>query len=348
LNFEEQPMNTIRKTLLAAIAAGALPGWSAAGEPPRPAPAPRPPQAGQPLQQADMQRQLEEARRRLEMASAEVARLSSEMGRNVGGYYVEGARQPRALLGVALDPDEKKDGARVQSVSPGGAAEEAGIKVGDIITSIGGQDLGKEEHPNRALTDRMAQIEPNLKLQVGVLREGRKLNLDVVPRPSPTLAQELSRLYSEVRIRQPQAGRGFTTIVPGEALVAGTATNGERRVEIRNFPDGPNQGERFRDMEFATLSEKLGGYFGVKSGVLVVRAGANSAFKLEDGDVLLAIDGREATSAQQAGRILRSYGDGEKLKLRIQRDRKAQDIEITMPGPGGEVRGPAPAPARRN
>jgi S1-C subfamily serine protease len=66
--------------------------------------------------------------------------------------------------------------------------------------------------------------------------------------------------------------------------------------------------------------------------VLVVRAGANSPFKLKDGDVILAIDGREATSAQHAGRILRSYQAGEKLTLKVQRDRKAQNIEVTAPG----------------
>ncbi len=95
--------------------------------------------------------------------------------------------------------------------------------------------------------------------------------------------------------------------------------------------DGPDDGTRFHGLEFATLSEKLGNYFGVKSGVLVVRAGANSPFKLQDGDVILAIDGREATTAQQAGRILRSYGDGEKFTLRVQRDRKAQSFEAIMP-----------------
>ncbi len=72
----------------------------------------------------------------------------------------------------------------------------------------------------------------------------------------------------------------------------------------------------------------------MKSGVLVVRAPANSPFKLQDGDVILAIDGRDATSAQQAGRILRSYGDGEKFTLRVQRDRKAQSIDATMPADG--------------
>ena len=91
---------------------------------------------------------------------------------------------------------------------------------------------------------------------------------------------------------------------------------------------------RFDGIEFASLSERLGGYFGVKAGVLVVRAGANSPLKLQDGDVILAIDGREATTAQQAGRILRSYQPGEKLTLKVQRDRKAQNIDGTAPGGG--------------
>ena len=67
---------------------------------------------------------------------------------------------------------------------------------------------------------------------------------------------------------------------------------------------------------------------------------------VNDGDVILAIDGREPTSAQHAGRILRSYGESEKLTLRVQRDRKVQDIEITMPGPSGEGRGGPGAPRR--
>jgi S1-C subfamily serine protease len=93
-------------------------------------------------------------------------------------------------------------------------------------------------------------------------------------------------------------------------------------------------GLRFHGIEFATLSERLGSYFGVKSGVLVVRAGNNPAFKLQDGDVILAIDGREPNSAQHAGRILRSYQPGEKLTIRVQRDRKAQNLEVTAPGDG--------------
>jgi hypothetical protein len=91
----------------------------------------------------------------------------------------------------------------------------------------------------------------------------------------------------------------------------------------------------FGGMEFATLSERLGDYFGVDTGVLVVRAGAASPFTLQDGDVILSIDGRTPTDPQHAARILRSYQPGEKVKLRVQRDRKAVELDTIAPGGRG-------------
>ena len=100
-------------------------------------------------------------------------------------------------------------------------------------------------------------------------------------------------------------------------------------------PGGPStfQLERgsFAGMELASLTPRLGSYFGAKEGVLVVRSG-NSAFQLEDGDVITAIDGREPTSAAHATRILRSYQRGEKLSIKVMRDRKARTLEVTIAG----------------
>ena len=87
-------------------------------------------------------------------------------------------------------------------------------------------------------------------------------------------------------------------------------------------------------MELATLSERLGAYFGSKQGVLVVRAGGNEAWQLQDGDVILSIDGREPNSAAHATRILRSYQRGEKLQLRVMRERKERTLQVTLPGGG--------------
>ncbi|MGH7750449.1 MAG: PDZ domain-containing protein, partial [Candidatus Dormibacteria bacterium] len=76
---------------------------------------------------------------------------------------------------------------------------------------------------------------------------------------------------------------------------------------------------------------------------------ADGALKLEDGDVILAIDGRAPTSGSHASRILASYQPGEKLTLRIIREHKTLDIEATMPERPGRSRvmlhgGPHPPP----
>src|SRR5690606_1690778 len=225
---------------------------------------------------------------------------------------------PRALLGVGVQNAAGREGALVGTVSPGGAAAEAGIREGDIITRLDALDLARQSDPARALVQQMQQLEPDRKISLEVLREGKKMNFEVTPRSGPTVAPlRIDEVMPRLPLRsrdagQPHLRRSFG-ILDERAQVAGINA-------------------AFAGMEFATLSERLGSYFGVDSGVLVVRTGAGAPFGLQDGDVILAIDGRAPTSAQHAGRILRSYQPGEKVKLRVQRDRKAIDIDATAPG----------------
>ena len=96
--------------------------------------------------------------------------------------------------------------------------------------------------------------------------------------------------------------------------------------EFRHFWPG-----EFVGMELASITPKLGAYFGVNDGVLVVQAPDNSAFKLEDGDVIQAIDGRKPEDGAHALRILRSYKSGEKLSLSVLRQRKPLSLAVVMP-----------------
>jgi hypothetical protein len=85
-------------------------------------------------------------------------------------------------------------------------------------------------------------------------------------------------------------------------------------------------------IQFAPLSDRLRSYFGAQSGVLVVSAGAGAPFGLQDGDVLIAIDGRIPADVEHATGILRSYRPGERVRLRVQRDRRTIELEATAPG----------------
>jgi C-terminal processing protease CtpA/Prc len=331
------PIRSLNRTpagaLVAAVALALGHGASAAeaAAPAAPAPAAQAAQtaAAQQASRAEMERQLAAAQKELEVAAGKVAELSRQMGAEAGGRFqmrFAGGPVPRAMLGVQISSDEGQGGARIVNVSPGGPAAEAGIKAGDLITSIGSEDLTKDSNPGRALVERMSQMDPKLKVQVGVLRDGKKLNVEVTPRPMPDVAWGGPPPFGMEGPRGPRGGMA-------SGMVTMPMAPGMPAAGVRNFTlereDG--MGQRFRGMEFATLSEQLGSYFGVKSGVLVVRAGNSQEFKLKDGDVILAIGGREPTSAQHAGRILRSYQAGEKLTIRIQRDRKAQNIEVTVP-----------------
>jgi S1-C subfamily serine protease len=84
-------------------------------------------------------------------------------------------------------------------------------------------------------------------------------------------------------------------------------------------------------MELATITPELGRYFGTDKGVLVVRAPDRTSFKLQDGDVIMAIGGREPKNGSHATRILRSYQPGEKIELKVMRQQKTTNLEVELP-----------------
>lgn len=260
--------------------------------------------------EATTRKQLAEARERLDKAAREVAELSGRLGANVRREIriVEGGPR-RAILGVQIDADPGKEGARVLSVSPGGPAAEAGLKDNDIIIALDGQPL-KGPEADRMLVTRMRDVKPDQKVKVAVLREGRKHDYVVIARPS-------------------REG-GFAFTMPdgggmGEPFVGGFGT-GPMIHQFRGFWPG-----EFEGLELATITPKLGSYFGVNDGVLVVQAPKDGGFKLEDGDVLQAIDGRKPENGPHALRILRSYRPGESLSLQVLRERKPVTLSIRMP-----------------
>ena len=54
-------------------------------------------------------------------------------------------------------------------------------------------------------------------------------------------------------------------------------------------------------------------------------------FQLQEGDVILSIDGREPNSVNHCMRILSSYQPGEKLVFNIMRDKRRDTIEVEIP-----------------
>jgi C-terminal processing protease CtpA/Prc len=257
--------------------------------------------------------ELEAARARLDKATREVMELSQQLAEDSRGDVLFFRTDRRAVLGVQIDPASGKEGARVRSVSPGGPAAEAGLQTGDVIVALDGKTVAGGDNAGRALIDQMRSVNPEQKVKVRVIRSGKNKDLIVVARPFGR-----SMLDERMFNGMPEMVGPMT----GPAGVMGMPV-----VRQLHF-DWPGE---FGGMELASITPKLGAYFGATQGVLVVQAPENGTFKLEDGDVIQAIDGRKPDDGTHALRILRSYSAGEKLNLTVLRQRKSVTLAVTMP-----------------
>ena len=265
-------------------------------------------------EEAKIRAQLDEARKRLDDAARQVAELSTRLAQDERGNVVIVGGPQRAILGVQIDPASGKQGARVLSVSPGGAAEEAGILKDDVIVSLDGKDVAGSPNPNRAVVEHMRGVKPDQKVKVRVLRAGKNKDFVVAARPMAGFGEHM------FNIRLPDGGAmGAMRVMPGMPPMPVTA-------QFHAFWPG-----EFGGMELASITPKLGAYFGATNGVLVVQAPDSDTFKLEDGDVIQGIDGRKPEDGAHAMRILRSYKPGEKLTLSVLRQRKSMSLAVTMP-----------------
>ncbi len=159
--------------------------------------------------EAKIRAQLDEARKRLDEAARQVADLSMKLAHNEGGdmIYLRTDGPPRSVLGVQIDPESGKEGARVLKVSPGGAAQEAGLANGDVIVALDGKNIAGDANPGRAVIDHMHEVRPEQKVQVKVLRAGKNRDFVVVARPAPEMSGE-----RRINLRMQSMGAGSRTV----------------------------------------------------------------------------------------------------------------------------------------
>ena len=90
----------------------------------------------------------------------------------------EGGRGFRLYLGTIPDyAQEGKDGVKISGTTKGSPAEVAGLKAGDVITSLGGIQI-------KTLQDYvycLQALKANEKTKIGILREGSAKLLDITP-----------------------------------------------------------------------------------------------------------------------------------------------------------------------
>jgi C-terminal processing protease CtpA/Prc len=286
---------------------------------------------------AEVDRRLQDAERRMAEAARQMAELTAERlphrAKLQRRLEIIGDGGPR--LGVAIGGDEKGPvkGVAIIGVTPGSAADDAGLRTGDLITAVNGEAMAGDNSDAAAqkLLDFMSAVEEGDKLDVEYLRDGKSGKVEVEPR---AIDDKVFAFGFD--------GHNFS--VPGvpRAMIAPGVVGGPGQYLFEWHSD-----TGWGDMELVELNAGLGKYFGTEQGLLVVNAPESKALQLEDGDVIQKIDGREPASVRHALRILGSYQSGETLKLEIMRDKKRRTLEVEVPEGLSSGLMPEMAPAMR-
>lgn len=276
--------------------------------------------------QEEVEARLEEAQGRLEEAAREIAELSARLSEEGLYLAIRGleAVTPRPMLGVNVGSSSPEEpGVRILGVTPGGPADNAGLRAGDVIIGIDDEELIGGGGGER-LSAYMEGVAEGQAVEVRYRRSQAEHSVTVMPELMGPMSfvigapgadweinleglEELEELAELEQLRELGPGHGasfhFSTAFP----------------------------ERWGDLELITLTPELGEYFDADRGLLVVRAPDDDQLRLVDGDVILAIDGREPSSPRHAMRILRSYEPGESIRFTIIRQKKRQDLEVVLP-----------------
>ncbi len=127
--------------------------------------------------------------------------IPSNMARTLAQQLIDFGEIKRGLLGIkgtemsadiakAFNLDVQR-GAFVSEVLPGSGSAKAGVKAGDIITSLNGKPLNSFAE----LRSRIATTEPGTKVKLGLLRNGKPLEVEVTldtSTSSPTSAEMIT------------------------------------------------------------------------------------------------------------------------------------------------------------
>jgi S1-C subfamily serine protease len=209
-------------------------------------------------------------------------------------------------------------GAIVTDVTPGRAADRAGIKTDDVIVEFDGERVRSASHLQRLIGDTPA----GRPVKVAVMRDGKRLELSVTPADprSPLPANPSHNLWAPTLPPRPygqnQPPRSFNPrIQPGPPL------SGNLTAQL---------GIGVQD-----LTPQLAEYFGTSEGVLVGSVTDNSPASLagvKAGDVITAMDGTPVRERRDVHMALLGKRAGGQVKLGIVRDRRPLTLTVTMGG----------------
>lgn len=318
----------------------------------------------QSTKRAELQTELEVARDRLAKAAREMARLQRELveqGDGIGSWSVktdgendenieiiiEDARNGRILgntpkLGILLEGGSTE--LEIIGLSPGGGAEAAGLKRGDRVVAVNGIELDGET----TIRDAMGDTEAGNKVEVVVDRDGETKRFEVETSGQGGNLSALAYRFAphgevdiDVDIDMEKLHESLSLVELKEGL-----KDMEREIIVMRGSDSPLRpgaphAPRFPGLfvlggnaDMVSNHDGLAPYFGTGEGVVVLNIDDDNPLSLQDGDVVLSVDGTTVSRPVDLGRAMLEREPGDTLVLEVMRNGTLTQFEGQVPSSG--------------
>ncbi|MBS1584268.1 MAG: PDZ domain-containing protein [Bacteroidetes bacterium] len=213
----------------------------------------------------------------------------------------------RGMLGVLTDPKAKEKGAYVKRVTPGSAADKAGLKADDVITSMDGKSINSANE----LVDAVSGHEAGDKVTITYERDGKESQTEAsLGSAGP---QRMARAF---RYEPGRGGSWEDFDIPNPMM--------------QPFSFDANDGPLAPTPKLGIMGEDRADGSGVTVNEVKPNSPASSA-GLQRDDVIKKLNGEKIQSVDDLQYILRDMSTGEKVKLQYERDGKTMDAEVTFP-----------------
>src|SRR2546425_6661436 len=206
-----------------------------------------------------------------------------EKGRVVRGYIGASVQTLTPELAEAMKLKGEPSGALVGEVTPKSPSEKAGMKTGDVITSVNGKKIGDA----RELRLMIGSMPPGTKIQIEVNREGQSKIINVELAEMPAGAAEQDTEASPEENAQPE-----------KATVFGGVAVADVTDEIRNALN------LSKDIKGAVIAE-------IDADSPAAKAG------LREGDVIQEVNKQPVKNAKDLVAISKRLKPNEKILIRV-------------------------------
>lgn len=252
-----------------------------------------------------------------------------------------------ATLGIMANVED--DGWHLSKIIEESGAKDAGIKVGDIVTRIGGVDLTNSSNDKTIHMQELPKFDVGEMVVVILERDGESMELAVEARElnSKHMLVELIQSSQDSNnhiewIEKLNDNDAFDLSEKVKVMVF-DSKNGDFKLNEEDihmvFPDSISDMNIFisdgsstskllgKYHEMSALSEGMGKYFKTKGGVLILHVDETNAFALKDGDVIKSINGNVVNSPKDVVKQLIQSDDQEKIKLKVIRHKKSKTLK---------------------